>query len=153
MSYSLLFISFLVRVKYAALLSVNCYLIALSSTINLCTRLCTITKIYIMDFSLESLYSVERDVDSVFGAVFGVNWSDVSKSTVTKLDKGTLSNLVLSAVSVLGRSKGILRSAAVCVEGLKQDQIENQKTLLKIQDDLLKSKTEQVEAVQKTMEA
>ena len=58
----------------------------------------------------------------------------------------------MSAVSVLGRSKEILCSAAVCVEGLKQEQIQNQKTLLKLQDDLLRSKTDQVEAVQKTVE-
>ena len=97
-----------------------------------------------MEISLEMLYGLEKELDSVFSGLFGAKWEEVNKTTVTKCDKPTLTNLILSAIRVVGKSKTTLRSAAVCVEGLKQEQIENQKTLLKLQDDLLKSKCEQI---------
>ena len=40
-----------------------------------------------MDFSLDVLYNMEKEVDSVFGAVFGVDWTNISKAAVMKNDK------------------------------------------------------------------
>ena len=102
---------------------------------------------------MENLYSVEKDVDSVFSTQFGAKWTEVNKTAVTKCDKATLSNLVLSAVRVLGRSKDMLQSAAISVQRLTQEQNEDKKALLKLKDDLLKSKTDQVEEVQNTVKS
>ena len=106
-----------------------------------------------MDFSLDVLYKMENDVDSVLRSVFGADWENVNRSTVMKSDKGTLANLVMSVVGVLGTTKCTLRSAAVTMEQLKSEQIGNQKTLLKLQNELIQSKDEQVKAVQTTVKS
>ena len=90
-------------------------------------------------------------MDSVFSGLFGVKWEEITKATVMKCDKSTLSNLVLSAVGVLGKSKAILRSAAVCVERLNKEQIKNQNTLLKLQDDQTNINSDHMEAMQTTV--
>ena len=107
-----------------------------------------------MDFSLDNLYKLEKDVDSVFSGLFGAKWEEITKTAVMKLDKSSLSTLVLSAVSVLGKSKAMLRSAAVCVEGMNKEQIEIQRTLLrsKLQESLLKSNSDQIVSLQTTVE-
>ena len=97
------------------------------------------------------LYGLEKELDSVFSGTFGAKWEEVNKTTVTKCDKGTLVNLVLTAARVLGKSKDTLRSASVRIEELTQEVLSNQNTLLTLQDDLLKSKSEQMEAVQTTV--
>ena len=134
------------RVKLSARLSVTC---CLHCTVYISYT--TLYAVYIMDFSLNTLYDLEKELDSVFGSVFGANLERLSKSTVMKTDKGVLANLVVSVAGVLGKSRTALHSAAVSIEELKSDQIQNQKTLLKLQDTLIQSKAEQVEAVQTTV--
>ena len=57
----------------------------------------------------------------------------------------------MSVAGVLERRKTVLRQAAVNIEELKTNQIQNHKKLIKLQDELIQSKREQVEAVQTTV--
>ena len=106
-----------------------------------------------MQFSLDNLYNLEKDLSSVFGSVFGSDEGDLSKAAIMRKNKDVLANLVLCVAGVLDKSKNVLRSAAVNIEELKSDQIHNQKRLIKLQDELILSKGEQVEAVQTTVKS
>ena len=138
-------------VELASLLSANCNS---HSAATLYAFLCTTQRGNCYPaFSLNMLYGLEKELDSVFSGSFGAKWEEVNKTTVTKCDKGTLVNLALSAVCVLGRSKNTLRSAAVRVEHVTQEVIVKQNALVKLQDDLLTSKSEQMEAVLTTVKS
>ena len=104
---------YIVRFKLAAHLSVNC---CLHCTVYISYT--TLYAVYIMDFSLNTLYDLEKELDSVFGSVFEADLSRLGKTTIMKTDKGVLANLV---AGVLGKSRTGLHSAAVSIEELKSD--------------------------------
>ena len=106
-----------------------------------------------MEFSLNALYDLENDLGAVFSSVFGAESHDLNKSIVMRNNKDVLANFVVSVSGILERSRTTLRSAAVCIEELKSDQIGNQKNLIKLQDELIQSKEEQIQAVQTTVKS
>ena len=72
----------------------------------------------LLSFSFNTLYDLEKELDSVFGSVFEADLSRLGKTTIMKTDKGVLANLV---AGVLGKSRTGLHSAAVSIEELKSD--------------------------------
>ena len=48
-----------------------------------------------MEFSLDTLYDLEKDLSSVVGSVFGLDEGDLSKAVIMKKNKDVLANLVV----------------------------------------------------------
>ena len=106
-----------------------------------------------MEFSLNVLYELERELGTVFSEVLGVSAVDVDKSKVNVCKKDTLVNFVVHIAGMMDRNRLILRSAAVQIEELKSEQIQNQKSVIDLQTELIQSKGSQVEAVQETVKS
>ena len=128
----------------------------ISKLVDLCCCIvytsCILAIVYKMQFSQDNLYNLEKDLSSVFGSVFGSDEGDLRKAAIMKKNKDVLANLVLSVAGVLERSRTVLRSAVVNIEELKTNQIQNQKKLIELQDELIQSKGDQVKAVQRLAE-
>lgn len=90
-------------------------------------------------------------LDSVLGTAKCKEVTELSQSGLMKTTKDTLANLVFSLAGVLSKSGGVLRAAAVKIEVLKSDQILNQKTVIKLQDEILQSNDKQADAVRATV--
>ena len=104
-----------------------------------------------MEFSLNTLYDLEQELESTFGSVFDANPKHLNKSAVMKINKDVLASFVLSVSSILEKSKATLRSAAACIEELKSDKIQKQEAQIKLQEELIKNKEEQIQAVNTTV--
>ena len=105
-----------------------------------------------MTFSVDSLYNLEEDVSSVLNTVIEAakcnKVKDLDKAHLNRCNKDALVNLVLDLVKTLESSSVVLRGASAKIDDLKTDQIENQKCVMRLQDEVIKSKEEQVEEVQ-----
>jgi len=102
-----------------------------------------------MDFTVESLHAMEKDMNSEFQkllkAVNVTSASDLSETVLLKLNKNPLANTILRLVNVLEKNLNICKSAASKIDNLKSEQIENQKKLLEVQQ-------EKMDSVQKTVQ-
>ena len=75
----------------------------------------------------------------------------MNRSLVSKSNKDVLVNLVVSVARVVENSRSALRAAAVSIEHLKSEEIQNQKTVIALQSELIQSKVKQVEVLQETV--
>ena len=102
-----------------------------------------------MDFSVESLHAMERDMGSeilkLMKAVNVSSASEINQTNLQKLNKGPLSSFLLSMVGLFEKNVDLCKSAAVKCDHLKSEQIELQKQLIKTQQD-------QINSVQKTVQ-
>ncbi len=90
-------------------------------------------------------------LNSVTGAAKCKEIADLTHTTLTKPTKDVLANLIVTMTGVLCSSKSMLKLASVKFEKLTLDQLENQKCLIKMQNELLQSKNDEVEAVNETV--
>ena len=109
-----------------------------------------------MDFSISALHDLEDQIQTAFNSVTDQtgkckNILDLDKAMFLKPNKEVLANLLIKVTSVLHKSKTVLRAAAARFDELSSDQAVNQKRLIQMQDELLLTKSEQVEAVHATV--
>ena len=90
-----------------------------------------------MDFSIEQLHAVERDMKSkiskVLEATNGLSTGDLTQGALNKLTKSTLSDFVRSLVSTVECNIELCKSAASKIDAIQTEQIETQKKMLDLQ--------------------
>ncbi len=104
-----------------------------------------------MDYSLERLYDLEKDLDKILQNIKGTikvnNVDQLSQSVLMKQTKDILVGFVKDLANVSRSCKSVLQSAAAKIDELKSDQVSNQKKLIEMQDKLINSKNEQLSEV------
>jgi hypothetical protein len=92
-----------------------------------------------MDFSVESLHAMERDMGSeilkLMKAVNVSSTSEINQNNLQRLNKGPLSSFLLSMVGLFEKNVDLCKSAAVKCDQLESEQIEIQKQVLQTQQD------------------
>ncbi len=108
-----------------------------------------------MDFSISVLHDLEDKIQTVFDSVTNAakckQITELDKAMLMKQNKEILATLLINVSGVVSQSKAVLRAAAARFDELSSDQVANQKRLIQMQDKLLMTKSEQVEAVQATV--
>ena len=105
-----------------------------------------------MEFALDSLHDLEKEIDGVLSSVTEAakcgTLKNLNKGHFGKCNKDVVTNLILHLASVLDKSCSVMRSASAKIDNLKTEQIENQKRVVLLQEEVIKSKGEQVQEVQ-----
>ena len=105
-----------------------------------------------MEFALDSLHDLEKEIDGVLTSVTEAakcgTLKNLNKGHFGKCNKDVVTNLILHLASVLDKSCSVMRSASAKIDNLKTEQIENQKRVVLLQEEVIKSKGEQVQEVQ-----
>lgn len=106
-------------------------------------------------FSLHSLYKHEDDVRSLLRNIGLKNIEDVSQLQ-TALNRGLKKeDVVIFAVKVAGllkRSQDLVKCAAADLDFMKCEQLQNQSKLLEVQEEVMRNKSDQLEAVKSTVD-
>ena len=84
-----------------------------------------------MDFSVQTLHTFEFELSVELKTVLNIanvpSTTELNKNSLTKLYKNDLTEIVLRLVKAYENNLNICKSAAVKIDQLKSDQIENQK--------------------------
>ena len=110
-----------------------------------------------MDFSVREIHSLEDEfrttADKLLELTRCKKLEEVTRDPLmsNKCTKDKLADIVLNLVGLVSKSRDVLRSAAGKLDEQKNDQISNQKQLLKLQEDLISSKKDQLGAVATTV--
>ena len=76
---------------------------------------------------------MKTDLQTLFSTVNVNSSTDINQSVLVKLNKNTLANFVSSFVTLMEKNVDLCKSAAVKLDELKSEQINNQKKLLEAQ--------------------
>ena len=91
-----------------------------------------------MDFSVQSLHTFEFELSVQLQTVLNIanvtSTVDLNQNSLMKLHKNYLTDIVLRLVKAYEKNLNICKSAAVKIDQLKSDQIENQKIIMEIHD-------------------
>ena len=103
-----------------------------------------------MDFSLELLHTMEKDMDTeIVKLMKAVNVSSISeinqKSLEKTLNKGPLATFLSSIVKLFDKNMNLCKQAAVKIDQMKNEQIVLQKQVIQ-------SKNDQLNVVQETVQ-
>ena len=101
-----------------------------------------------MDFSVQSLHNLEFELSVELRTILNLanvkSTTELNQNSLMKLYKNDLTEIALRLVRVYEKNLDICKSAAVKIDQLKSDQIENQKKLMEIQG-------KQIDSVQQTV--
>ena len=101
-----------------------------------------------MDFTVESLHAVEKEFRSVTEQVLKAmkisSSSELTQSVIMRSNKDVIANCLKSVVHLLEKNMDLCKSAAAENDELKSEQIQNQKEIIRIQQ-------EQIGSVQETV--
>ena len=107
-----------------------------------------------MDFSTDYIHQLgkrsECVLDSVVNLVGCVSLSSLRKEDLLLARNEDLSGTILSLVSVLRDCASVFRSSTVTIETLINDKISNQNKVMKLQEELIALKNEQLKSVSNT---
>ena len=107
-----------------------------------------------MDFSVQSLHTFEFELSVELRTILNLanvtSTTKLNKNSLMKLYKNELTEIALRLVKAYEKNLNICKSAAVKIDQLKSDQIENQKKLLEIQNKQIDSVRQTVKTELKT---
>ncbi len=107
-----------------------------------------------MDFSIEALHSLEKDMQTALQQLFKTvkisSISELSHPNLVKLQKDPLATLVKNFVNLFDKNMSLCKAAASTIDQLKSEQINSQQEMIKVQRDQLKSVNETVKTEIKT---
>ena len=105
----------------------------------------------IMEFSFNDFYQLDSKCQKVLRSVLKLSRSTslscINEQNLRSADKEALSNIILSLVDVAENSVQVLKSASATIEQLRSDQNSNQKSVIKLQNELIQ-KQDQLQSVQ-----
>ena len=108
-----------------------------------------------MDFTLNSLHQTDEDLETVFKSIrrtLNIDEIDnMNHGMLMKQNKETLANFVEALPGVLSKSQNLLKSAAANIDELKTDQLKSQKSVINLQEELIRNKSEQLDSVKTTV--
>ena len=108
-----------------------------------------------MDFTLNSLHQTDEDLETVFKSIrrtLNIDEIDnMNHGMLMKQNKETLANFVEALTGVLSKSQNLLKSAAANIDELKTDQLKSQKSVINLQEELIRNKSEQLDSVKTTV--
>ena len=91
-----------------------------------------------MDFSVQSLHTMESELSAELRTVLKTakvtSTMELIENSLMRLSKNCLTDITLRLVSLYEKNLNTCKSAAVKIDQLKTEQIENQKKLMEIQD-------------------
>ena len=101
-----------------------------------------------MDFSVESLYAMEKEFSSEMAKVLKTakvkSTTELNDNVLLKLTKNPLADIIVRLVNLCEKNLNTCKSAASKLDQMKTAQIESQKKLLEIQQ-------ERIDSVQQTV--
>ena len=104
-------------------------------------------------FSLDSLYKHEEDVRSLLRNIGLQNIGDVNQTALDRrLRKEDVVTFAVKIVGLLKKSQDLVKCAAADLDFMKCEQLQNQSKLLEVQEEVLKNKSDQLEAVKSTVD-
>ncbi len=108
-----------------------------------------------MEFTVESLHTLEglykNVTEKVMDAVNVSNLDDLSPALLMKENKTSLANMMCNISDYCQKGMKLLRSAAEKFDELKTEQLAMQKHIIELQNELIKSKDVQLDAVHATV--
>ena len=91
-----------------------------------------------MDFSVESLHNLEMDItrelQTILKTAKVTSTVELNENSLMKLSKNSLTDITLQLVKLYEKNLNTCKSAAIKMDQLKTEQIENQKKLLQMQE-------------------
>ena len=91
-----------------------------------------------MDFSVESLHNLEMDMTEKLQTILKTakvtSTVEMNENSLMKLSKNSLTDITLQLVKLYEKNLNTCKSAAIKIDQLKTEQIENQKKLLQMQE-------------------
>ena len=107
-----------------------------------------------MDFNTDYIYQLEKKSGTVLKSIFNVadctTLSFLNKENLLSTEPDDLSSGIFSLVAVLDDLMKVALLAASTIEKMKNDQISNQGTVVKLQEELLENKNEKLRSIQST---
>jgi len=107
-----------------------------------------------MDFSVDWLHAMEDDmrlqIDKLMKALNVPSSSDISTTTLNKLNKAPIAGFLVDMVKILEQNLDLCKSAAATFDKLKSEQIELQKQLISVQSDQMAAVKQSVKAEMKS---
>ena len=108
-----------------------------------------------MAFTLDSLNAMDNELESAFKLIRRtLNITDIDnlkQPMLMKQNKDTLSSFVQNLTGVLSKSRTLLKSAVAKIDELKNDHLTSQKSVINLQEELIKNKSEQIDSVKTTV--
>ena len=95
----------------------------------------------IMDIRFNDFYSLDSKGQKILRSVLKLagsnSISSLTEQSFRRADTEALSTIILSLVDVVDHSLNVLRAAATAMDDLKNEQILNQQTVIKLQEELI----------------
>ncbi len=110
-----------------------------------------------MNYAPGSLLDTEKKIEEALQSVLTLTkckkLADVKESALVtpQITKNGLASTVESLVVVLDLSRNVLRSAAAKMEEIQSEQITSQKSVIQLQEELIKLREDEIDNVQKTV--
>ena len=110
-----------------------------------------------MNCSLESLYDIQKKIqntrDSVLSTFKCKMTVEITETILVSpnISGNVLASFVSGLVGRLDTEKNVMESASVKIKELQSDQIINQKGVIQLQEEQIRSNGDQVETVQSTV--
>ena len=94
-----------------------------------------------MDIRFNDFYSLDSKGQKILRSVLKLagsnSISSLTEQSFRRADTEALSTIILSLVDVVDHSLNVLRAAATAMDDLKNEQILNQQTVIKLQEELI----------------
>ena len=128
------------------------HLLVVVKPLSICIVFCSLSSAthntILMDFSVESLHEMEKEIESeilkLMKAVNISSSSEINQSSLQRLNEGLSQTFLVNVVSSYDENISLCKSAAATRDQLKTEQIELLKRLINAQND-------QITSVQKTV--
>ena len=105
-----------------------------------------------MTFNINNLYSLEKNFETVLKVMLGslgyTSLSDLNMESLREANKDVLAHSILNLVDAMRGSGSVMRSAAVNIEQLRNNQIFYQNTIIKPQKPTIQRHDHQMKEVQ-----
>ena len=99
-----------------------------------------------MEFSLEALHRMDADLAAVLKSI-----GNLDPTALKGKNKDILVGFVQNLAGAVNKSQLLLKSAAAKIDDLKSDTLNNQKTLIGLQAEVIQKKSEQLKSVETTV--
>jgi hypothetical protein len=99
-----------------------------------------------MEFSLEALHRMDADLAAVLQSI-----GNLDQTALKGKNKDNLIGFVLKLAGAVNHSQLLLKSAAAKIDDMKSDALNNQKSLISLQKEVIQKKSEQLKSVETTV--
>ena len=99
-----------------------------------------------MDFSIEALHRMDDDLAAVLKSI-----GNLDQIALKGKNKDILVGFVQNLAGAVNKSQSLLKSAAAKIDDMKSDTLNNQRTLIALQTEVIQKNSEQLKSVETTV--